>query len=114
MRVEGAHLNGGFAKAADYQADDVLSEIGDAGALIEAEAGAIEHLNADHAEALSLYAQKLQGEPAGRWRATGLDPDGLDLAAGDLTTRLAFPTRVVEPGALRAVLVDLATRARQG
>ena len=69
-------------------------------------------MNADHPEALALYATRLAGEPAGRWRATGLDPEGIDLAAGDMTTRVAFPRRVNGPGDLRAVLAEMAAAAR--
>jgi len=109
-----AHLNGGFAKAADYVGAQILTDVGDARDLLAAEAGALEHLNGDHVEALALYAQKLAGEPQARWRASGLDPDGLDLMAGDLTARLAFPRRITETGALRRVLGELAAQARQG
>ncbi len=41
------------------------------------------HMNADHAEAVRLYATKLLGAEDGPWRLTGLDPEGLDLACGD-------------------------------
>ena len=43
---------------------------------------------------------------------TGIDPDGLDLACGDATLRLAFPERVTTAQQLRKVVVDLATNAR--
>jgi hypothetical protein len=112
MDVASAHLNGGFARAADLKAADVLSDLSDAQALVEAEAGAVEHMNADHVEAIHLYATKLLGEADGAWRLTGLDPDGLDLAAGDRTARLAFDERVTEAGQLRKVLVALAQQAR--
>ena len=112
IEVEGAHLNGGFAKAADFPAADVLTSLDGAEDLIEAEAGAIEHMNTDHVEAVSLYATKLAGEPAGRWRATGIDPEGMDLAAGDLTARVAFPKQINGPGDLRDALVALAGQAR--
>ena len=80
--------------------------------MIATEQGAIEHMNANHAEATRLYAIKLLGEEDGAWRISGLDPDGADLAAGDRTARLAFPQRVTSAGALRQVLVELAKQAR--
>ena len=113
LDCESAHLNGGFAKAADYTGAQLRTDVTDAGDLLEAEADAIAHMNGDHPETLALYVQKLGGEPQARWRATGLDPEGLDLMAGDLTARLAFSERVASPGALRRVLADLAARARQ-
>ena len=111
MDVAGAHLNGGFAKAADY-GTEILADLEGTQNLIEAEAGALEHMNADHPETLGLYAEKLAGLPAARWRATGIDPLGLDLAAGDQTARITFPERVTSPGQLRNALSALAKIAR--
>jgi hypothetical protein len=112
MTIASAHLNGGFARAADLTADDVRADLAGADALIAAEPEAVAHMNADHAEACRLYATRLLGEPEGAWKMTGIDPDGADLALGDRTARLAFPQRVTEPGDLRQVLVTLAGRAR--
>jgi putative heme iron utilization protein len=112
MTIASAHLNGGFARAADLTAEDVRTDTAGAEDLIAAEADAVAHMNTDHAEACRVYATKLLGEPDGAWRMTGLDPDGADLALNDRTARLAFPQRVTEPGQLRQVLVTLAGRAR--
>src|SRR5215213_6880345 len=101
MKVASAHLNGGFARAADLKAADLLTDVSDADELIAAEEGAVEHMNADHAEATRLYATKLLSQDDGPWRISGLDPDGADLTAGDRTARLAFAQRVTSPGALR-------------
>src|ERR1700674_137374 len=77
MPLVSAHLNGGFARAADLKAADVLTDVSGADELIETEEGAVTHMNADHAEAVRLYATKLLGADDGKWRLTGLDPDGL-------------------------------------
>jgi heme iron utilization protein len=110
--VERAHLNGGFARAADFSGAAVLTKLGGADALLAAEEGAIAHMNEDHREALSLYATKLLGEAEGPWRATGIDPEGMDISAGDRTARLVFDAPIKTPGELRAVLVALAARER--
>jgi putative heme iron utilization protein len=112
MDVAAAHLNGGFARAADLAAADVLTDISGAEALIEAEEGAVEHMNGDHAEACRLYATRLLGGPDGDWRCAGIDPEGLDLQNGPLALRLSFPQRVTGPGPLRTVLKQLAEQAR--
>jgi putative heme iron utilization protein len=112
MAVVSAHLNGGFARAADLSAADVLTDVADARALIEAEADAIAHMNTDHAEALRLYATKLLGAADGDWTCVGIDPEGLELQRGGTALRLAFPQRVAAPGPLRAVLKQLAEQAR--
>jgi heme iron utilization protein len=112
LQTAAAHLNGGFARAADLKAADVIIDVTDAESLIAAEAGAIAHMNEDHAEAVHLYATRLLGAEDGRWRLTGLDPEGLDLALGDATLRLPFPQRITDPQALRKAVVELAAEAR--
>jgi heme iron utilization protein len=112
LNAVSAHLNGGFARAADLTAADVLTDIGGAENLIEAEGGAIGHMNESHADAVRLYATRLLGAADGKWRLTGLDPEGLDLAFGDATLRLPFPERITDAHALRKMLVDLAAKAR--
>src|SRR5215472_6413367 len=113
MTVESAHLNAGFARAADLTATDIMTDISGARDLLEIEASAVSHMNNDHGDAVSLYATKLLGAPAGRWRVIGLDPGGLDLGCGDAVLRLEFPQRVTAPGQLREVLADLAKWARR-
>ncbi len=112
LQVASAHLNAGFARAADLKAADTITDVSGAADLIEAEAGAIAHMNEDHAEALRLYATKLLGAEDGAWQLTGLDPEGLDLALGDTTLRLPFPERVMTSNELRKAVVDLAAKAR--
>ena len=112
MDVVSAHLNGGFARAADLGPDDVLTDIAGAEPLIEAEEGAIAHMSADHAEACRLYATKLLDAPDGDWACVGIDPDGLELQKGSTALRLFFPQRVTGPVPLRAMLKQLADGAR--
>jgi heme iron utilization protein len=112
LSVVSAHLNAGFARAADLKADDLMTAVSDAHALVDAEADALAHMNADHAEAIGLYATKLLGADDGSWRLTGIDPEGIDLAQSDATLRLPFLQRVTTAEALRKALVDLAARAR--
>ena len=112
VTVGGGHLNGGFARAALLSAEELLSDVAGAEALRTAEAGAIEHMNADHADAVRLYATKLLGGREGPWRITGIDPEGLDLAFADDTLRLVFDKPVLDATALRLTLVHLAEKAR--
>jgi hypothetical protein len=69
-------------------------------------------MNTDHQEALGLYSTRLLGAVADDWRCSGLDPEGIDLQAGNKTLRLDFPERVTGPGELRKMLVRLAEQAR--
>ncbi len=112
MDVERVHLVAGFGRIVDLAGKDILTDVAGAEALIEAEAGAVSHMNEDHADALELYATKLLDAPAGAWRCTGCDPEGLDLRLDRVGLRLPFPQRVNGSGPLRAVLVQLAQAAR--
>ena len=86
--------------------------ISDAASLLDAEQGAVDHMNVDHREAMNLYATRLLGAAPADWRCTGCDPEGIDMQAGTTTQRLEFPRRIVTPAALRQVLKDLAVQAR--
>jgi putative heme iron utilization protein len=108
----GAHLVAGFGRIVDLKPEQFLTVIGDAEALLEAEQGAIEHMNDDHREAMNLYATKLLGADSADWCCTGCDPDGMDMQAGTTTLRLDFPERVTSGTELRKMLVRLAAEAR--
>jgi len=110
--VVSAHLNGGFARAADLKASDIMTDLAGAEEIVDIEEGAVTHMNADHPEAVRLYATKLLGEPDGPWEATGVDPDGLDLALGERTARLPFAERVKNGAELRKTLAEWAGAAR--
>src|SRR5262249_20366445 len=96
----------------DLTAQQLLTNISDAADLLAAEASAVEHMNADHADAIRIYATKLLGSDDGEWRMTRADPEGCDLAPGAPRLRLIFPARVTEATALRKTLVTLASEAR--
>lgn len=112
LDIEGASLNGGFARAFAPTPADLKSDPAHADALAEVEEGAVAHMNEDHSDAIGLYATVLLGAEPGGWRAIGLDPDGLDMALGSTRLRLPFPASVDGPGALRRVLAELAGTAR--
>jgi heme oxygenase (biliverdin-IX-beta and delta-forming) len=107
-----AHLVAGFGRIVDLAVADILTDISGANALLEAEGDAIDHVNADHKDALALYASKLLGAAAGDWACVGVDPEGIELQQGRTALRLAFPQRVAAPGPLRAMLKQLADEAR--
>jgi putative heme iron utilization protein len=112
IRPSAIHLVAGFGRIVDLKPEQFLTDISDAGALLQAEQEAIEHINSDHRDTNNLYATKLLGAEAADWRCTGCDPDGLDLKADGKTLRLDFPQRVTGPGELRKMLVQLADQAR--
>jgi len=112
MAISRAHLVAGFGRIVDLAARDILTDVADAAPLLAAEAEAIEHMNTGHVDACRLYATKLLGGPDGDWKCVGVDPDGIELQCGRMALRLFFPQRVSGPGPLRAVLKELAAKAR--
>ena len=112
MRAVSAHLNGGFARAADLTAADVLTDIAGSEGLVAVEEAAVQHMNDERADAACLYATRLLGAREGAWRATGIDPEGMDLMLGDATLRLPFPEPVRTADALRQVLRRFVDEAR--
>lgn len=112
-----AHLNGGFGRTGNFSVAAIGTSLEGAHALVAAEAQALSHMNAEHRDALALYAVALADKrnragSGDEWIASGIDPDGLDLIRADETARIVFPQRVLTPEALRATLVALAARSR--
>ena len=84
-----------------------------AAALAIAEPDVIEHMNADHADTIDLFATRLLRRRGPGWRLTGVDPEGCDLNRGPFFARLHFPRSVQNAADLRAMLTELAAVARE-
>ena len=112
LRPESAHYIGGFGKIVDLPAADLAVSLEGAEGLVAAEPGIVSHMNADHADAIALYATKLLGAAPGAWRMTGIDPEGCDLVLGSRGLRLPFETRITDATAARHELVRLVGVAR--
>jgi putative heme iron utilization protein len=112
IALNSAHLVAGFGRIVDLTPEQILTDVSDAAALLDIEPEACAHMNADHAEALRLYATKLAGAPDGAWRCVGCDPDGIELQLGRTALHLRFPQRVTGPGPLRQILKQLAEQGR--
>lgn len=112
LSVRRAHLVAGFGRIDWIAADALLPSPQETTELAEAEPGILAHMNADHAEALDLYARHLAGRTGGGWTMTGIDPDGVDLRREGETARLDFAAPVTDAAAARRELVRLAQAAR--
>lgn len=107
------HLVAGFGRITWIEGDSWLYDRNAAEALASHEAGIVDHMNTDHADAIALYATALLGLPAGDWRMAGIDPDGIDLALDGRLARLPFDESVEDPQAARTALVRMAQAARR-
>jgi heme oxygenase (biliverdin-IX-beta and delta-forming) len=120
LRPERAHFIGGFGRIVDLPVEDLLISTEGAEGLITAEPDIVSHMNADHADAIALYATKLLGAEClthvsgmtGAWRMTGIDAEGCDLVLGARALRLPFGSRVATAAEARTELVRLAAAAR--
>ncbi len=109
-----ANLNGGFGKAYLLSSDDLMIRSPAREAIADRENAAIEHMNSDHAEAASVYANHYCGAKGNNWSLCGIDAAGIDLAAGDELKRVEFAEELTDPAQLRTVLADLLRNARAG
>ncbi len=106
---------GGYARMATVEAEEYAAAQPDP--VAPSAAGAVAHLNEDHADALLDMARALAGHSdATAAVCTAADRYGLDLTVttpgGVAAARVAFATPADEPGGLRAATVELARRAR--
>lgn len=109
LEPEKAHAVAGFGRIETIPANEIFPSADEMFALEE---GALQHMNADHADAIQRFAQKLLGAEPGGWKFTAIDPDGADLRRGDDVLRLPFGTPVYTAGALRSLLARLGEQTR--
>lgn len=117
MRVDRVRWVGGYAHADSATGEEYLRAEPDP--VAPHAARAIDHLNADHADALVAMAQTLGGYPdATAASCTAADRYGLDLrvttARGIAYTRVGYAERIDGMDQLRSAAVELTLRARAG
>ena len=105
LESSSVHFNGGFGRAAPLTPADIATDLTGSETLLEAEAALLSEVNNRDAS----FSTQLPGRSA-RWRAIGLDPDGVDWAAGRLVARSAFPAPAKTPAGWLESLEKAATR----
>jgi putative heme iron utilization protein len=115
LRVDRVRWVGGFARMATVEATDYATAHVDPTA--GGAASAREHLNADHAGAVLLWAQTLGGyADATRATCEAVDRYGVDLRVwtprGEASARAGFANAVETTDGLRSATVELVQRAR--
>ena len=114
LELQRASLNGGFGKAYVLDRNDLLLAGPMVEALANSEQAALEHMNADHLEAIAAIASHFTDTTAKNWTMTGVDLEGIDIAAGDIVERVLFPEILRDASDLRPALSDLTRKARGG
>ncbi|KAB2664467.1 HugZ family protein [Brucella tritici] len=93
LELESASLNGGFGKAFNLTPDDLLCAASTSAHFAEGEQSALDQFNDHHTSEIARIAQQLAKSSAikDQWKVIGLDPDGVDIASGDIVLRHMFP-----------------------
>jgi putative heme iron utilization protein len=114
LDVAALYYVAGFGAMGWVEADDYRTAAPDP--LADHEAGILEHMNADHADALLLYCRAFAGVEAEAATMTGIDRLGFRVRAraGDRLqgVRINFPRQATTPAEARAVLVEMVRDAR--
>jgi putative heme iron utilization protein len=113
LEPERASLNGGFGKAYLLDRSDLIIDGPIVEELAASEQSALDHMNADHLDAIAVYARHFARAKCDGWTVTGFDAEGMDLASGDGICRVFFPVPLKAARDLRSVLVDMAKAGRQ-
>jgi putative heme iron utilization protein len=108
LRAVRLRFIGGFGKIGWIEPADVDL----ANPLAAVEAGIIEHMNRDHADAVRAYCRHFFGRDAHEAMLVGVDPDGVDLLADGAPLRLPFTAPATDPDAVRRELVTLLQQTR--
>lgn len=112
LRVGGALLVGGFARAERIKAAELRPDPAAVEAVLAAEADIVAHVNVEHADAVQAIAEGLLRAGPGPWRLAAVDVDGCDISTGNQTVRLAFLTPVSDSNGIRAELIRAAREGR--
>ena len=112
LTVGSASLNGGFGKAYLLQPDQMLVSGSNIYAISSAEKSIIEHMNEDHPDAVDRIANADSSSVRKGWRLTGVDPEGCDLAHGNLVRRFLFRELITDPDDARSEFIILANSTK--
>ncbi|MFC5386117.1 HugZ family protein [Aquamicrobium segne] len=112
IEVERASMNGGFGKAYQLAANDIITDNCVNAALADSEQSAIDHMNEEHRDAIALYARHFGKAKDGDWTISGFDSEGMDLVCSDQNLRVFFPEPLVSAQDLRRTLVEMAKAGR--
>jgi len=113
LEVTSAHLVAGFGRIETLEADAYLYAAACNEELAAQEKDELDHMNADHADAVDLYAQKLAMAGGSGWTMTGIDAEGFDLRSRGEVCRIDFEMPVEKTGDVRQKLVALVDLARK-
>lgn len=116
LDLTGGRLTAPDGRAVVFSAPDLATDVSAAAALLAIEDRALARLDREARDVLPGLASRFGGGPRGSWVPTGVDPEGLDLAAdgGRRSCRVPFPAPVLDGPSLQATIVGLILDDRTG
>jgi heme iron utilization protein len=118
LEPKSAALNGGFGQAFRLTGQELLGQelLGQellGAQLEEIEASILDHMNGDHADAVSAIGVNLDAKGKRLWAMTGADAEGVNIASGDMVRRAWFAKAAISGDDMRERLIELTIDARK-
>ena len=114
IAVEAAYWVGGFGKQRRLSGAQFI--VDDCSALITGHNSVIDHMNADHLDAIGDIVGHYTDHPKDLgWKMIAIDCDGMDLAVEhpeSSNIRIEFPKTIRNPGDAREILVEMCKKSR--
>ncbi|ONG54963.1 hypothetical protein BKE38_09530 [Pseudoroseomonas deserti] len=114
--LQAAQLVGGFAAAARLKGSELRPDPDAVAAVAAAAPQIVEHMNADHPDAVENIAARLPGQMPGAgaegWRMLAVDVDGCLFSRGPERCRLDFGAPAADASGVRQALVEAARATR--
>ena len=119
LEIASGHAIGGFGRIQRLTRDDLCLDVAHATDLAAGEPTLVAEFGSRSGHAAPLVHNFFAARPSALqnaarvpWQVTGVDPEGLDLAAGSIAARLNFDSPVTTLDAARGALARLATATR--
>jgi putative heme iron utilization protein len=113
LAIERASLNGGFGKAYQLAGDELVPDLAANAELALAEQPALDHMNADHRDAIDVCARAFARADSSGWTMIGIDAEGFDIAHGDDSRRVFFDRPLGGASEMRTTLVAMVEQGRK-
>jgi len=111
LHVSGASLNGGFGKAFNLTSDDLICPADIAESIAPNEQDILDSVMERGEDSLIARLSQITGTGTAPRKAVGIDPDGIDIEAGNEIVRLAFSRRCASVAEIRAELSKMTSPA---
>jgi len=107
MNVLGASLNGGFGKAFILATEDLICPAATAESIAPNEQDILDSVKENGEDAIAARISQMTGTATRPLKVVGIDPDGLDIAAGNEIVRLPFSRSCASAAEVRAELLKM-------